>query len=141
MRINGLVQAANGGAVGRKKASRGDGDSFAAALDTDQTEAASPAHSPLPVTALGLLALQETPSASDGRSKGVARAEALLDDLNALRRSLLVGVVPAAQVQSLLAKVRDHQAVSDDPRLTALLAEIELRAAVELAKLGIFPSS
>jgi hypothetical protein len=138
LRITGLGQTTSVSGAGRKKTSAAGG--FSAALDLDETTAAAATVNAMPVTALGLLALQEAPTATASRSKGVARAEELLDQLNEIRRGLLAGVLPAGQLQGLLTSVRDRKLTTDDPRLNGLLEEIELRAAVELAKLGIFPN-
>ena len=82
-----------------------------------------------------LLALQEVHDASQGRSAGLRLGHDLLDRLDALRFALLDGRVSRSaltQLAGLLAAKRTEVA---DPRLVAVLAEIELRAAVELAKL------
>lgn len=49
---------------------------------------------------------------------------------------LLVGHVSKERLQDLLAMVRQRQEQFTDPRLGQVLADIELRAEVELAKLG-----
>lgn len=136
MRITGLGQTTSVSGAGRKKTPTAGG--FSAALEMEETTAAPATLNAIPVTSLGLLALQEAPTATVSRSKGVARAEELLDQLNEIRRGMLAGMLPAGQLQSLLTSVRDRKLTTDDPRLNGLLEEIELRAAVELAKLGIF---
>lgn len=136
MRITGLGQTTGVSGTGRKKASQS--GSFSAALDAGETSAPSATLNTMPVTSLGLLALQEAPTATASRSKGVARAEELLGQLNDIRRGILLGTLSGPQLQGLLASVRDRKVATDDPRLNGLLDEIELRAAVELAKLGIF---
>ena len=82
-----------------------------------------------------LLALQEVSDSLtvDGRAR--KRGEDLLDELEKLRLGLLAGTMPREQLvrlNRLLAEQREQVA---DPRLAAIVAEIELRAAVELAKL------
>jgi len=83
-----------------------------------------------------LLALQEVPDATTGRSRGLARAEDMLDNLDEIRLGLLMGAIPQAKLSALMQTVKDNRDQVDDPRMAAVLDEIELRAAVELAKLG-----
>ena len=83
-----------------------------------------------------LLALQEVGDAATGRSKGLKRASDLLDHLDEIRYGLLMGGLSKDSLQDLARSVRQQRAAVDDPRLAEVLDEIELRAAVELAKYG-----
>lgn len=83
-----------------------------------------------------LLSLQEVSGDLDGRSKGRRRGEDLLDQLDELRLGLLDGNLSPARVEKLVDLVASKRGAVDDPRLIQILDEIELRAAVELAKLG-----
>jgi hypothetical protein len=85
-----------------------------------------------------LLALQEVPDSTQGRSRGLKRASDLLDRLDDIRNGLLIGSIPFDKLDRLVSLVRSQRADTTDPRLAALLDEIELRASVELAKLGRF---
>jgi pyruvate-formate lyase len=87
----------------------------------------------------GILALQEVPGAADGRSKGISRGADLLDRLDEIRHALLRGAVSRDQLVELHRRVVAQKTVVDDARLSTLLDEIDLRASVELAKLGIAP--
>ncbi len=87
----------------------------------------------------GLLALQEVPDAADGRSKGLARGADLLDRLDEIRHALLRGAISRERLAELHRCVLAKKTVVDDARLGAILDEIDLRASVELAKLGITP--
>ena len=87
----------------------------------------------------GLLALQEVPDAADGRSKGLARGADLLDRLDEIRHALLRGAISRERLAELHRHVQAKKTVVDDARLGAILDEIDLRASVELAKLGITP--
>ena len=59
----------------------------------------------------------------------------MLDRLDDIRIALLTGSLPRAQLESLRHLAREQIAPEDDPQLAAILDEIELRVAVELAKL------
>lgn len=89
-----------------------------------------------PLGALGaMLALQEVPDASDPRGRARRRGEQMLALLDRIRLGLLAGAIPQSQLADLTLLVRSQRAQIDDPRLGEILDEIELRAAVELAKL------
>ena len=84
-----------------------------------------------------LLAAQELPDDLAERRKGRRRGETILQQLDEIRLGLLSGTIPAAQLGALARVVRDQRDQVMDPRLREILGEIELRAAVELAKLGV----
>ena len=86
-----------------------------------------------------LLALQEVPDAGQRPSAGLKRAGDLLDRLDEIRVGLLDGAIPRERLGQLVKTVRARREAVEDPRLATLLDEIELRARVELAKLGQLP--
>lgn len=89
-----------------------------------------------PLTSLGaVLAVQAVDDALTGRRRPRERGERLLDALDELRLALIEGRLPARKLGALQALVSEQRANADDPQLQAVLDEIELRAAVELAKL------
>ena len=85
-----------------------------------------------------LLALQELPDATISTRRALVRAENILDALEDVQMSLVVGALPQAQLKRLLGLVRREQGQVPDPKLSEILKEVELRAQVELAKLGEF---
>ena len=84
-----------------------------------------------------VLALQGMSDSTErrGRRKAVERGSTMLDMLEELRLGLLLGTIPQSRLEQLAQLVRVQREQVNDPRLTAILDEIELRAAVELAKL------
>ncbi len=84
----------------------------------------------------GLLALQEIFDEAGGRRRAVARGDKLLDALDGLRHALLAGALPRSRIEELGRLAAEAVPLTHDPRLAEILGEIELRAAVELAKLG-----
>ncbi len=82
-----------------------------------------------------LLALQEVPDSPAGDAGAKRRGEELLDELERLRLGLLAGALPREALDRLTRLVAERRGEIDDPRLAAVIDEIELRAAVELAKL------
>ena len=92
-------------------------------------------NSSAPVSAVdSILVLQEVPDATSGASKAKLRAEDLLDHLDEVRHGLLTGALSRQMLERLARTARSERQSVDDPRLQELLDEIELRAAVELAK-------
>ena len=79
--------------------------------------------------------LQEEVAIAERRRRAVKRGSQLLDHLDELRRSLLVGGNPGASLAALRAELADEPGLIADPELQSALADIELRAAVEIAKL------
>jgi Class II flagellar assembly regulator len=123
-----------GGAIRRKTSSATSGGSFSVA-DAAESHAAFVA-GPGPIAALdSILALQDMGDATDGRSKGLAHGEQLLDILDSVRDGLLAGGIPRATLNKLAVAVTRRHDVFADPKLQDVLDQIELRAHVELAKL------
>lgn len=84
----------------------------------------------------GILALQEVDQDGRGGRQARDRGDDILDRLDEIRHGLLTGRVNPATLERLLSQVRQQRETFTDPKLTEILEEIELRAAVELAKLG-----
>ncbi len=85
-----------------------------------------------------LLAMQSVdPDAGGGRAnqRMMKRGEDLLDLLEEVRHGLLLGHIPKDRLTHLAQVVRAKRETGADPRINAILDEIELRAEVELAKL------
>lgn len=72
----------------------------------------------------------------EARKQLIGRGEDILDRLEEIRHGLLLGVVPKEKLVALAQMVRTKRHDCQDPRLGALLDEIELRAEVEIAKLS-----
>lgn len=105
---------------------------------------AIPSHGPQVSMSVGLtglstvLALQEAPDATQGRAKQRAkeRGQKMLEFLDEIRHGLLAGTMPISRLEQLAQMVRAKREQVDDPKLHEIMDEIELRAAVELAKLS-----
>ena len=113
------------------------GDGFARALDGIAPPRAEGILGATPGSAVpGVLAAQEVQTATerDARRRAVQRGELLLDELERLRIAIVSGVVNTERLVALAGMVRARGDAVDDPELTAVIAEIELRVAVELAK-------
>ncbi len=82
-----------------------------------------------------LLSIQEVPDSASQRSRGLLRGTLILDELEELRHGLILGTLTRAQIDRLKALVEHERTKVDDPGLAEVLNEVEIRAAVELAKL------
>ncbi len=118
---------------------RGRAASFAPATRSDSAAGPTRASGPAPLTSLaGVLAAQQVEAVEDvaeRRRRALRRAERLLDLLDELRRGLLEGRLSAGLGVRLQAVLQEARAAVEDPKLEAVLQEVELRAAVEAAKL------
>ncbi|MBX6426903.1 MAG: flagellar assembly regulator FliX [Variibacter sp.] len=83
-----------------------------------------------------LIALQAFDDPSERRRRAVKRGRTTLDALEELKLGLLAGTLHAGHVARLEAAAAAMGESSGDSRLDAILAEVRLRAAVELAKLS-----
>jgi hypothetical protein len=122
------------GAIRRKTANPASGGGFSVseAAESHGGIVAGPG----PIAALdSILMLQGMDDSTDGRSKGLARGEQLLDLLDSVRDGLLAGGIPRATLNKLAAAVTRRHDGFADPKLQDVLDQIELRAHVELAKL------
>lgn len=69
------------------------------------------------------------------RKKLIKRGQTLIEKLEEIRDALLVGYIAKDELINISRMVKEHQIESQDPKLQEILAEIELRVEVELAKL------
>ena len=112
------------------------GDSrFAEALSQDTATTA--ANAPKAVATVdNLFMLQEVAEDLTGRRRAaVKRGDNMLDRLDDIRIALLTGSLPRGQLESLRRMAKERGDILNDPQLQSVLDEIDLRVAVELAKL------
>lgn len=83
-----------------------------------------------------VLAAQDVGDREGGARQARDRAELMLARLEDIRTGLLMGTIPESSLEQLATTARSKREGFDDPRLTEILDDIELRARVELAKLG-----
>jgi len=122
--------------VARRGPQAPSGDSrFAEALSQDAGTSAANASQAV-ATVDNLFLLQEVGEDLTGRRKAaVKRGDSMLDRLDDIRIALLTGSLPRGQLESLRHLAKERGDMPNDPALQSVLDEIELRVAVELAKL------
>lgn len=99
--------------------------------DSGQTPARL-SRSTLLAPSLTLIGEEELPQRR--RRREVTAGRRLLDDLDVIRRELIVGGLPLTRLRCLEAELASIEAPLD-PELAAIYAEIAVRVAVEMAKL------
>lgn len=83
-----------------------------------------------------MIALQGVEDATERRRHAVKRGRVALDALDELKVALLHGDLAPATLQRLKAVAAHLKTGSGDARLDQILAEIELRVEVEIAKMA-----
>lgn len=117
--------------IKRTKKNANASGNFAAFLDdVDETEPTTPTAQVANVNSA--VFLQDINREDLIRENNYQKANKMLDDLEKYRKSILLGNSTATDTLQKI--VGDERKKSNDPRLEAILDEIELRAAVEAAK-------
>ncbi len=116
-----------------KKSKKSDGAGFSKHLDGAQDASGVQSAGALG-TVSGVLDIQEVDDALARASRGKLRAEDMLEKLDSLRLELLSGTLAQETVQNLSNMIKERRAEVDNPKLSEILDEIDLRAQVELAK-------
>lgn len=135
MKVNG-PRSASGPTGPRKGAGSAAAPGFNPSVDPARGASAPAAVSN--VSAVGsvdaLLALQGADDFQAAKKRATERAFTLLDVLDDLKLALLEGALPRQTLMRLLDTLKSQRDQTGDPRLEAMLDEVELRASVELAK-------
>lgn len=84
-----------------------------------------------------LMAMQGVEDVTERRRRAVRRGRSALDALDGLKLALLEGRLDGLALNRLRAAATAMREASGDPRIDAVLAEIDLRVEVELAKIGM----
>jgi hypothetical protein len=136
----GRSSAASGGARRVDKATGKGGEFKQALVDAlDASDGPQAAEAPMALAGIdALLLVQGVDDSTErqARKRLIRRGEDILDKLEEIRRGLLLGTLPKEKLSELADMVRMRREACQDPRLAALLDEIELRAEVEIAKLS-----
>jgi hypothetical protein len=100
------------------------------------TASAPPISDIQPLNTVGaLLSLQEMPEDEVRNRRAFSEGKSAIETLEQLRDSLLAGSISPNMLRTLQRHVETHKGLNADPKLAEILNDIELRTAVELAKL------
>ncbi|BBE74777.1 flagellar assembly protein FliX [Oharaeibacter diazotrophicus] len=139
MRISGTGRPVGlqGGVQGARTGGSGAAFAPAAAEAAPRASASGPSSGPAALAGLdALLALQSIdPDGPRRKRRAAKRGHDLLDVLEEIKVGLLSGTVSGAALDRVVALLGTLESSGDDG-LDALIADINLRAEVELAKLG-----
>jgi hypothetical protein len=119
-----------------KKSGSSSGTSFGEFLTEEAAEVEAPVAA-MPVASVNMFAaLQAAEHATDQeqRRQAVTHADDLLNELEDLRIGLLLGSYTLNQLRNLANRISRQRVQISDVQLLSLLDDIQLRAAVELAK-------
>lgn len=83
-----------------------------------------------------VMALQTVDDPAGRKARSMQRGVRILDDLDDLKIAILEGRVPLDRLERIIAKLAAEREASGDDGLDDVLDGIDLRAQVELAKLG-----
>jgi hypothetical protein len=137
MRIYGPNGTTLGSPAGPSRRTSSTGFALPDAASTPETRAAAAPKAAVNIDALlAMQGIEEDPV--ERRKRSVLRGKGALDVLDDLKIGLLSGNFDASTVGRLRDAAANLKSASGDPGLDAVLAEIELRVEVELAKAGQF---
>ena len=105
------------------------------AAPASASQAAVPASAVADLSAL--MALQGVETATERRRRAIRRGGTLLDRLDELKIAMLSGEAGEGALERLGRTLREERPEDEDAGLTGLLEQIDLRAAVELAKADV----
>ena len=122
-------------AQGTRSARASGGFSVPSAGSGTPTSAATSASAPSGVSNVSaLMALQGVEDVTERRRRAIRRGGGLLDRLEELKLALLQGEAGEGALDRLTRTLREERPIDADAGLNSLLDQIDLRAAVELAK-------
>ena len=129
---------ATSGTRRKGKSNSVEGSDFSALLDAMSEASESSAPVPAaPVSSTNMvLSIQSVSEEEIGRKKAYKQANQTLDALDDLKKSILLGDISEHQLKHISDKIEQMRTETNDPKLRQILDEVELRAAVELAKLN-----
>jgi hypothetical protein len=104
--------------------------------EPDAPQAPAPSTAPRAIGGIdALIALQGIEDPTERRRRVVRRGRVALDALDELKLGLLAGTLDTATLNRLKSAATGLKDLSGDPGLDGVMAEIELRVEVELAKM------
>lgn len=137
MKVEGPSKSGTTQKTGKTKKSGKTNSSFDDMLvgAAEHVAGASPVQSVASVDALLAVQGVDNPTERAARRRMHERGDKILQELDSLKISLLSGGLTVGQVVNIADMVASHRETINDPEMSALLDEIDLRAQIELAKI------
>jgi hypothetical protein len=137
MKVDGPNRTQQSSTTQKKSGVSGSGGSFGDLLTggTSGPSGAGATHAIAHIDALLAAQEAEDPTERAARRRVVQRADSILNELELMRRGLLMGTLTIGHLIDIADVVAQHRDKVLDPKMTAILDEIDLRAQIELAKL------
>ena len=134
MKVNGVGGPA-APSTSRPAAKSAEGFRLPGSTSSSSASAASAASSSAGVAGLSaLMALQGVEDPTERRRRAIRRGSNLLDKLEELKLALLGGDADPVSLQGLARAMSESRSGDEEPALKAILDQIDMRAAVEIAK-------
>lgn len=135
MKVNG-VGGASATPTSRPAARSGAGFSLPGSSSSTGAHAASASSATSSLAGVSaLMALQGVEDPTERRRRSIRRASSLLDRLDELKLAMLGGADGGAVLERLARNLAEERPEDSDEGLKSVLDQIDLRAAVEMAKL------
>jgi Class II flagellar assembly regulator len=123
-------------AQGKKNTSKA-GAKFSVPDSAPEISTVSNVASASPIASIdAIVALQGVDDSITGNKQAVQKGADLIERLEEIRHGLLIGSISVDRLQRLKEQLGSMEVSATDPKLAEIVQEIEVRAAVELAKLG-----
>ncbi|PHQ70029.1 MAG: flagellar assembly protein FliX [Sneathiella sp.] len=137
MRVSGSGRtSAASNAKGGKSSSKS-GEKFSVPGEAVETSSSAGVAVASPISSIdALMALQGVDDSTTENEKAAQKGKDLLEKLEEIRDGLLTGNLSAQRLLQLKQTLSSFDVSEADPKLAEIVRDIEVRAAVELAKFG-----
>jgi len=137
MRVSGSGRTSAASSAKGGKSSSKSGEKFSLPEDTVENSGSAGIAAASPIGSIdALVALQGVGDSTGDNEKAAEKGEDLLDKLEEIRDGLLMGSISAEKLLRLKQTLSSYDVDGADPKLAEIVRDIEVRAAVELAKFG-----
>jgi len=135
MTVFGVTQVRDIRNASVRKAKGASGSEFSRMVEGQEGAARSVAGAAMIGGIETLLAVQQPGNEQEEKRRSMEHGEDILRELDGLRLGLLFGELAPERLHSLARMVEDGRMKSRDPKLKAILDEIDIRVRVEMEKL------
>ena len=139
MKVEGPKKSQSSSKTSKKSSTSADSTDFSQYINKGSSESASVSTNNAISKVDALLAVQaaEDPTERAARRKMQERGDKILDNLENIRLRMLGGNLTVGDMIDVADVIASHREKIQDPRLTDIMDEIDLRAQVELAKMQV----